>query len=417
MVAKIGRGNHLKGALIYNYDKIKKDEGNIIHTHKMILPMERDFTIPLLERSFEPYLLANNKTEKPVLHISLNPSPKDAVSDELFSELADNYMQEMGYGEQPYIVFKHTDTDRTHIHIVSVCVDENGKRISDSFEKRRSMNICRKLEKQFKLTSAVDVSEKKDIPLQKVDATQVNVKQQITSALWFANEQYHFQTLGEYKALLSFFNITAEEVKGVIHGKEKRGLVYFATDSTGKKVNNPFKSSRFSGAFGLNDLDKKFKKSKLFIQQQKPQKRVRKLIREAMQQYQTQEDFRKHLQDNKISLFVRENSQGRIYGVSFIDHQSKTVLNGSRLGKDLSANVLHQWWKEGKPPISSSTSKQPFSTTEIATTDTFIEEVKNFSNATTLGVLGELLPMDVPEDNHNQILKKKRKKKRYAKRR
>ena len=55
--------------------------------------------------------------------------------------MAEEYMNGMGYGEQPYMVFKHTDIDRTHIHIVSVCVDENGRKISDRFEKRRSMNM------------------------------------------------------------------------------------------------------------------------------------------------------------------------------------------------------------------------------------------------------------------------------------
>jgi len=173
MIAKIGRGSNLKGVLIYNYEKVEKEQGNIIHCHKMIHPLTGEFTIPLLERSFELYLIANNRTEKPILHISLNPNPKGTVSDEVFSALAENYMQEMGYGEQPYVVFKHTDTERAHIHIVSVCVDEYGKRISDSFEKVRSMKVCRNLEKQFKLTSAIGTTKKKDIPIQKVNATKI----------------------------------------------------------------------------------------------------------------------------------------------------------------------------------------------------------------------------------------------------
>jgi len=109
MIAKIGRGSHLKGVLLYNYEKVEKAQGNIIHWHKMMESITGKFTIPLLERSFEPYLIANNRTEKPILHISLNPNPKDVVSDEIFNALAENYMQEMGYGDQPYVVFKHTE--------------------------------------------------------------------------------------------------------------------------------------------------------------------------------------------------------------------------------------------------------------------------------------------------------------------
>ncbi len=417
MIAKIGRGNHLKGVLLYNYEKVEKDQGNIIHWHKMMESITGKFTIPLLERSFEPYLIANNKTEKPILHISLNPNPKDVVSDETFNALAENYMQEIGYGDQPYVVFKHTDTERAHIHIVSVCVDEYGKRISDSFEKVRSMKVCRKLEKQFKLTSAIGKKEKKDIPIQKVNAKTDNLKQQIASVLTFVNENYNYQTFGEYNALLSFFNITSQEVRGIIHGKEKRGLVYFATDSLGKKVSNPFKSSRLSQPVGLADLHRKFKKAKDFINTHKPQKRVRELVRGTMQKYQNQEDFKKYLQNNKISTFVRENKQGRIYGISFIDHTSKTVFNGSRLGKDVSANVFNHLWNEAEPSISTSV-KQNYAEhfTEYIENELKIKE-QSFSNANIIETLGSLLPTDIPEEKDNDTVKKKHKKKRGVKRR
>jgi len=313
--------------------------------------------------------------------------------------------------------WSHTDTERTHIHIVSVCVNEYGKRISDSFEKVRSMKVCRKLEKQFKLTSAIGKKEKKDIPIQKVDVKQGNLKQQITSVLSYVNENYQYQTLGEYNALLSFFNITTQEVRGIIHGKEKRGLVYFATDNLDKKVSNPFKSSRFLQPVGLIDLHQKFKKSKDFINTHKPQKRVRELVRDAMQNYQNQEDFKKYLQDHKISTFVRENKEGRIYGISFTDHTSKTVLNGSRLGKDLSANVFHRLWNEAESPISipvKENSKEHF--TEYVENDPKLE-MQSFSNVNIMEALGSLLPTDIPEEMDNDNVNQKRKKKRGVKRR
>ena len=42
------------------------------------------------------YLITNNKTEKPVRHISLNPDPEDKVNDKDYREMAQQYMQEMG---------------------------------------------------------------------------------------------------------------------------------------------------------------------------------------------------------------------------------------------------------------------------------------------------------------------------------
>jgi len=156
VIAKIGRSGNLYGALAYNNLKIEKENGQILFANKMIETASGQYTVAQLAQSFAPYLIANRNTEKHTLHISLNPDPKDIVNDDKFREMAQQYMREMGYGEQPFIVFKHTDIDRSHIHIVSVCVDEQGKKISDKFEKMRSMNVCRELEKQYHLIPATD---------------------------------------------------------------------------------------------------------------------------------------------------------------------------------------------------------------------------------------------------------------------
>jgi len=156
MIAKIGRSANLYGALAYNNLKVEKENGQILFTNKIIETSDGQYSVAQLAQSFAPYLLANQNTEKHTLHISLNPDPKDKVSDDTYREMAQQYMKELGYGDQPFVVFKHTDIDRSHIHIVSVCVDENGKKIPDKFEKVRSMNICRELEKQYNLIPATD---------------------------------------------------------------------------------------------------------------------------------------------------------------------------------------------------------------------------------------------------------------------
>src|ERR1035437_4172134 len=94
----------------------------------MIEPRDGNYKVGICMRSFEPYLAANQKTEKPILHISLNPDPKDVLTDDQYSAIAQEYMQKLGYGDQPYIVYKHEDIDRHHLHIVSVRVDEDGKK-------------------------------------------------------------------------------------------------------------------------------------------------------------------------------------------------------------------------------------------------------------------------------------------------
>lgn len=134
MVAKINRGASLYGAIIYNQQKVNEDTARIIAGNRMITDSlyDPDRIVRQTMFAFESYLAANRNTEKPILHISLNPTLDDNLTDSQFVDLARAYMQKMGYGNQPYIVYLHEDIDRRHIHIVSTCVNENGEKIDDA---------------------------------------------------------------------------------------------------------------------------------------------------------------------------------------------------------------------------------------------------------------------------------------------
>ena len=154
MVAKINRGASLYGAVIYNQQKVNEDTARIIAGNRMITNSlyDPDRIVSQTMFAFESYLAANRNTEKPILHISLNPTLDDNLTDSQFADLARAYMQKMGYGNQPYIVYLHEDIDRRHIHIVSTCVNENGEKIDDAYEWNRSMKACRELEQMFGLS-------------------------------------------------------------------------------------------------------------------------------------------------------------------------------------------------------------------------------------------------------------------------
>jgi hypothetical protein len=77
------------------------ESGIVLLAHKMVETPDNRYSIAQLCRSFASYLWANLKTGKPVLHISINPDPKDKVSDEDFKNIATAYMEKMGYGKQP----------------------------------------------------------------------------------------------------------------------------------------------------------------------------------------------------------------------------------------------------------------------------------------------------------------------------
>lgn len=353
MIVKIGRSANLYGALAYNQLKVENENGRILFANKMIETASGHYSVAQLAQSFAPYLIANRNTEKHTLHISLNPDPNDKVSDDKFREMAELYMKEMGYGEQPFVVFKHTDIDRSHIHIVSVCVDEQGKKISDKFEKIRSMNVCRELEKKYNLIPATEKKRNQnDKVFRPVNYQAGDVKSQIASVIRHLPNYYQYQTLGEYNALLSLFNITTEKIEGELQGKMQQGLLYIPLNEKGERVGHPFKASLFGKSAGLPALELHFAKCKIALKDTPTKQTLKSAITIALQTTSGEQAFKKQLREQGINVVVRRNDVGRIYGMTFIDHNSKTVWNGSNLSKELSANTFNDYWNHNiKPEI------------------------------------------------------------------
>lgn len=350
MIAKITHGSSVYGAVLYNQKKVDAGDAKVINTHNMILPRaeDRDLLLRKTLMSFEPYLLANKRTKKTVMHVSLNPSPEDVLDEYRLAVISDDYMRRLGYGDQPYIVYLHTDIDRKHLHIVSVNIDSAGVKIDDSYQKIRSANICRELEVKYRLRQVTNENkEEARLFLKKVAYERGDVKRQIGNTLKYLTSNYHFQTLGEYDALLSVFNIRVKHVRGEDRGNLFNGIVYQATGDNGALLGNPVKSSAIGKAVGYESLLKKMARTTQQVKEKKINiRRSKGIISEAMRNESGRGQFESILKSNNIDVVFRENENKRIYGVTFIDHNNKTVYNGSRLGKEFSANIFNNLFND-----------------------------------------------------------------------
>lgn len=420
MIAKIGKGSNMYGAILYNQQKVDKENGAVLLLNKIPDTVDGKYSVTYFNKCFEPYLSANIKTEKMVRHISLNPDPKDKVSDEQFREMAKEYMERMGYGNQPYIVFKHTDIDRTHIHIVSTCVGIDGKKIPDDYDHPRSMAICRDLETKYNLNKATDQEHKQnDKIFKKVEQQKGDIKSQIASVVRHLPKYYSFSTMGSYNALLSLFNITAEEVKGERNGQTINGLVYLALDENGNKVSNPFKASLFGKDAGVTQLQKHFEQSNEKMKTNSARSVLKNTIELAIHTTNNETEFKKQLVEQGINTIVRKNESGRIYGITFIDHGSRIVWNGSQLDRNLSANVFNDWWNNGNKPelkIQNNPVSKANEIDNVPTKDLFEFLSNEHSSNSDLGLLS-LLPDALGEDyEEEQFASQMKKKKKNGRR-
>ena len=339
MIAKISATENLGGALGYNFKKVEKGEANILLAAELYQSKEGRYTMEDVLADMEALIPKNCRTKKTVFHCSLNPHPDEKLSDERLTQIAKEYMEALGYGNQPYIVFKHNDIAREHIHIVSLRIDGEGKKINDKFEKRRSKQITDTLERKYNLIPSSKVNDKEEAETPKVDISKENIKEQVASALRMVLKHYKFCSLGELNAILSRYHLAVEEVKTEFRGKKYDGLVYVPTDDKGDKVGTPIHASDIGRGVGYTAVQNRMQKSKQNVKPQIPTIR-NKVLQTMRTSPNTEKELRQRLEEQGLRVVIRKNESGRIYGITFIDDKESVALNGSRLGKGYAANIF-----------------------------------------------------------------------------
>ena len=343
MIAKISATENLGGALGYNFKKVEKGEASILLVAELYQDREGRYTMEEVFADMESLIPKKCRTKKAVFHCSLNPHPDEKLSDETLMQIAREYMEALGYGNQPYIVFKHNDIAREHIHIVSLRVDSKGRKIDDRFEKRRSKQITDALEKRFGLIPSSKVADKAVEETPQIDTTQGNIKEQVASALRMVLKHYRFCSLGELNAILSAYNLTVEEIKTEFRGKKYDGLVYVPTDDKGNKAGTPIHASDIGRGVDYTAVQNRMQKSKQAIKPLISIIRYR-VLQTMRTSPKTEEELRQRLEEQSLRVVIRKNEGGRIYGITFIDDKEGIALNGSRLGKGYAANIFNGYF-------------------------------------------------------------------------
>ena len=343
MIAKISSTENLGGALGYNFKKVEKGEASILLAAELYQDKEGRYTKEDVLADMEALIPKNCRTKKTVFHCSLNPHPDEKLSDERLTQIAKEYMEALGYGNQPYIVFKHSDISREHIHIVSLRVDSRGQKINDKFEKRRSKQITDALERKFGLIPGSKITHREMGEVSKIDTTKGNIKKQVAETLRSVLKHYKFCSLGELNAILSRYHLAVEEVKTEFRGKKYDGLVYVPTDEKGNKAGTPIHASDIGRGVGYTAVQNRMQKSKQNVKPLIPSVR-NKVLQTMHTSPKTEEELRQRLEEQSLRAVIRKNESGRIYGITFIDDKAGIALNGSRLGKGYAANVFNGYF-------------------------------------------------------------------------
>lgn len=408
MVAVINTGRSIRGIFIYNENKVSEGKAVCIGEGNYPMDLEKmseNFKLGV----FLKQLQLNENVKRSAVHISLNFDRSDAdLSKDKLMQIASSYMERIGFGSQPYLVYQHHDAGHPHIHIASINVRADGSRINmHNIGRNQSETARKELEIAFNLVRA-DSRKKQDprqihaIDTEKIIYGAIDSKRAISNVLNAVIPNYKYTTLGELNAVLNLYNVRAERGKENSKMFQNKGLVYQILDENKKTVGVPIKASSLYSKPTLSRLEINFAASK--TSRVVNMKRTRNAVDLLLLKFPsiTLSQLETRLANQGITAVVRKNENGLIYGMTYIDHNTRCVFNGSSLGPAYAAKGLLEriggYSEFGKQ---SAVLERP-----VSQQNSFI------SAAEVQRIIDEVLYAGSPSDYVPSQLKKKRKKSR-----
>lgn len=314
-----------------------------------------------LEEEFERLHVLNSKKtrgrslEKAAFHMSVNPGPDDApLTESDIVALVDEIMTGMGYGECPYRIYKHTDIERIHYHVVSCRIGQDGKKINDSYENRRVNRLAKALAEKYGYTVGLEEATKEtprqikaespseqtaeetagNTPNRVIRPFRPDSEEPLGSQFRAFHEtamQWSFTTPEQYKALLKWrFNCEV--------GETDEGFTYAGLDKEGRPCTRVMTERELA----INASDEIVSKcvSTDMKKKRAQKKRIESFAELAAKDCKSFSQFRKRMNEKGIYVVISYTQDGEAFGLTWMDRATRCAFKGSETNTDLN------WLKE-----------------------------------------------------------------------
>lgn len=331
--------------LHYNEHKVTAGEAKLIMSSGFAGDIDNlNFNQKLQRFQHLTELKPNVKTN--AVHISLNFHSSEKLDNLKLQQIANSYMEKIGFGDQPFLVYRHDDAAHQHLHITTTNIAASGQRIDlHDIGRKLSEPTRKEVEIEYELVKAESKQARQEAGIKPADLEKAQygtlpTKRAISNVVTTVTRDYKFSSLAEYNAVLKCFNVVA--LRGAEHTAmfEKKGLMFSMLDKKGNQVGVPTKSSSFYSKPTFRNLEKKFEAN---LEERKGykddlKKRIDKILETRVGISKV--DFEVAAKKQGIEISYRENAAGLIFGITYVDHRNKVVFNGSDLGKAYSAKAI-----------------------------------------------------------------------------
>ncbi|MFH6943462.1 relaxase/mobilization nuclease domain-containing protein [Flavobacterium sp. FlaQc-50] len=427
MVAIIKTGYAIHKVFYYNENKVKEAVAECIGAGNYPIDVDKMRGDVKLNR-FLKQLELNENVKRNTVHISINFDPSENHSKEKLMAIADTYMEKIGFGQQPYLVYQHHDSGHEHIHLVSINIQRDGRRIDmQNIGKNRSEPARKEIEERFGLVKAQGNKNSTDFTLkpiisQKIQYGRSESKKAIANVLGQVLSSYKYASFPELNAVLKQYNVLADRGNEDSKMFKAKGLMYRILDDDGKPIGVPIKASLFYNKPTMKFLEEKFASNK--TNEISDIRRVKNAIDMAF--FKTQislAELVQVLQKDGINTVFRKNAEGLLYGITYVDHTTKCVFNGSTLGKQYSAKTIQERCAYVNPAEQKTTNlvseklheitfETPKSEIIVALFGDDFRDNKYIGSSTIMGQLAEMLMQSEQTANYLPYELRNKKKKR-----
>jgi len=327
-------GKSIRRALSYNERKLTSNRADLLLAANF--PFEdRLMGFSAKMKVFQSLIDRNPKIGTNALHISLNFPPDEILTEDKLRAIAGEYMEQIGFAEQPFLVYRHRDANHPHIHIVTTNLRRYGRPLNmHNLAKDKSDPARKRLERQFALIPAESRPRQQwkpdDIAPWPARYGKEETKHAITNIVGKVISSYKFASLEEFNAVLAQFRISAYRGSPGSRMYNAGGLVYQILDKDGNRVGIPVKASSIAPSPTLRNLEKRFARGELG--KMAARDRTKRTIGHCLSQPGGEEVIRKRLEKADIGVVIERDMAGSVKNAFIIDHRRRAVFTADELG-------------------------------------------------------------------------------------
>lgn len=329
-------------SLDYNERKVEKGVAELIATCNL-----KDAGRKTIYDAFERFEQSRYPVREVCFHASVNPSETDQCSEDDILNFIVALMNRLGLGEQPYLVYRHSDTDRIHYHIVSVRIDRNGHKINNGYEHRKASRFMESVSEIYHFTVPAKGQGIKEVKgeldsdggsrQKHFNPRKANLLEQFRDISAYALT-YDFDGIHQFCCVMKSLGVLAEEVMG----RDSHELALQGLDDKGEACTKKISESLLGIALYEKAVLESKEKRQNHRNKHREKERLKGLVKAAFEYSKSETHFENILRNKGVSVHLSRTQDGELFGITFVDNRTRCVFKASELGDAISVSMVRQ---------------------------------------------------------------------------